>query len=176
MQKNWYIIYTKPKSEKKVSLLLSKKKIENFLPLNLKEITSLRKKKACQEPLFKSYVFAYTDEGELEKIREINGVLNVLYWKGQPAVIKREEIQLMKDFLADYHEVKVERTMVNAKNFARVTDGSKYSISGNVLSIKNTMVRVNLPSLGYSLFASVGTRHPLLSERAFANNNLLIES
>ena len=43
MQKNWYIIYTKPKCEKKVASLLSKKKIENFLPVHWKEITSLEK-------------------------------------------------------------------------------------------------------------------------------------
>ena len=176
MQKNWYIIYTKPKSEKKVSLLLSKKKIENFLPLNLKEITSLRRKKTCHEPLFKSYVFAYTEESELEKIREIEGVLNVLYWKGHPAVIKQEEIELLKEFLSDNQEVELERIPVNLKEFAHVVDSSKYSITGNVLSIKTTTAKMNLPSLGFTLFANVGTRHPLLSERAFTKDNLLIES
>ncbi len=45
MQKNWYIIYTKPKCEKKVAAFLTKKKIENFLPLQWKEITYVQKKK-----------------------------------------------------------------------------------------------------------------------------------
>ncbi|KAA9039498.1 hypothetical protein FW778_11815 [Ginsengibacter hankyongi] len=34
MQKNWYAVYTKPHCEKKVSLLLVKRGIENFYPVN----------------------------------------------------------------------------------------------------------------------------------------------
>ena len=31
MQKNWYVVYTRPQCEKKVAALLTKKKIENWL-------------------------------------------------------------------------------------------------------------------------------------------------
>ena len=34
MKKNWYAVYTKSRCEKKVSASLTKKKIENYCPLN----------------------------------------------------------------------------------------------------------------------------------------------
>ena len=43
MQKNWYIIYTKLKAEKKVSTALTKRKIENYLPVNTKTVFNQEK-------------------------------------------------------------------------------------------------------------------------------------
>ncbi|WP_160718056.1 UpxY family transcription antiterminator [Chitinophaga solisilvae] len=55
----WYLIYTKPKHEKKVCTRLTELRIVSFLPTR----KSLRKwhdrKKYIDEPLFPSYVFVY---------------------------------------------------------------------------------------------------------------------
>jgi len=55
----WYVIYTKPRHEKKVVDQLTEMNIETFLP----KITTLRKwhdrKKYLEMPLFPSYVFVY---------------------------------------------------------------------------------------------------------------------
>ncbi len=72
MQKNWYIIYTKPKCEKKIVAILSKKKIENFFPVNCKRVNYLRKSKLLYEPLFNSYVFANISESEMAKLKLID--------------------------------------------------------------------------------------------------------
>jgi transcription antitermination factor NusG len=176
MQKNWYIIYTKPKWEKKVASLLTKKKIENFFPLHWKERTSFGKSKVYQEPLFKSYVFAHVEACEIEKIRAIKGILNLLYWKGRAAVINQEEIEVIKEFIAFYQDIRVEKTVVDVKGMARVLDGSKYSLTGNILTIKNTMAKVNLPSLGFTLFASLETVDSFQSTSAFWRKSLLLQS
>jgi transcription antitermination factor NusG len=175
MQKNWYIIYTKPKSEKKVATLLSKQKIEFFFPLNLKESTSLRKKRAFQQPLFKSYVFANTEESEIGKIKNMAGVVNLLYWKGKPAVIKKEEIEVIKDFITDYQDIRVEKIAVNIKDIAKAIDGSRYSFTGNILTVKNTVVKVNLPSIGYRLIAKLEASNPLLIAPSIEEKDLLLQ-
>ncbi len=65
MQKNWYIIYTKPKREKKVASTLRKKKIENFLPLNIKANHLFKESKnSGRTTYFQSYVFAKVTESE----------------------------------------------------------------------------------------------------------------
>ncbi len=43
-----------------------------------------RKRKIQQEPLFKSYVFAYVEEAEIEKIKAMDGVVNLLTGKVKP--------------------------------------------------------------------------------------------
>ena len=176
MQKNWYIIYTKSKGEKKIATLLTKKKIENFLPLNLKKINSYRKRKDFQEPLFKSYLFAKIDECEIDKIKAFDGVLNFLYWKGSPALIKEEEIKAIKEFTAGYQNIRVEKTVVNITDFARVVDMARYSFSGNVLSIKNTLAKLSLPSLGFTLVANTEVFNSFDSVPSFADKNLIMQS
>ena len=176
MQKNWYIIYTKPKCEKKVASIFTKRKIENFFPLNCKHVTSFRKRRMLQEPLFKSYIFANMMETEISKIRTIDGVVNLVYWKGKPAIIQEEEIEVIREFITDHQDIKLEKTNVNLNDVARVIDGSKYSMDGNVLTVKNTTVKVNLPSIGFTLIAKVETENPLHQEVFSGRKDLLLQS
>src|SRR5665647_1358444 len=98
MQKNWYAVYTKPHYEKKVASLFTKRKIENFCPLNCIKIQSFRRGKTIKEPLFKSYVFVNLTLNEITQIKEIDGVISLLYWVGKPAIIKEDEIEAIREF------------------------------------------------------------------------------
>lgn len=175
MQKNWYIIYTKPKCEKKVATTFTKRKIENFFPVNCKQINTLRRRKVHEEPLFDSYVFVNIPESDIHKIKMIDGVLNLVYWKGKPATIHDNEIEVMKEFTTDYQDIKVEKARVNPEDVARVIDGPKYSMDGNVLTVKNTTVKVNLPSIGFTMIAEVATENVLGREVSFGNKDLLLQ-
>ncbi|HTI08482.1 MAG TPA: UpxY family transcription antiterminator [Puia sp.] len=55
----WYLIYTKPRHEKKVHTRLNEMQINSFLPLTKKLRTWHDRKKYIDEPLFPSYVFIY---------------------------------------------------------------------------------------------------------------------
>src|SRR5437868_481336 len=155
MQKNWYIVYTKPHCEKKVAALLAKRKIENICPLNSKKIKSFRRSKILQEPLFKSYVFVYISLDEITLIKQTDGVINILYWMGEPAVIKQDEIQAIKDFTNDHQNIELERTHVDMYEAAKVIDGPSYSMEGNVFAVKNKTFKVSLPSIGYIMVAKM---------------------
>lgn len=59
--KGWYVIYTRPKSERKIKLHLTKAEIPVFLPM-MKTIRQWHdRKKSVEVPLFPSYVFVYLD-------------------------------------------------------------------------------------------------------------------
>ena len=177
MQKNWYMVYTKPKWEKKVVATLIKRKIENFFPVNnSKQVTYLKKIKIQQEPLFESYVFVNAIESDLSGIKLINGVVNFIYWKGKPAIVQPEEIEVIKEFTNDHQNIRLEKTKVNLNDTAKVIDGAKYSIDGNILTIKNTIVKVNLPSIGFTLSAKVETENSLHQKVSFGDKKLLLQS
>ncbi|MGN6530515.1 MAG: transcription termination/antitermination protein NusG [Ginsengibacter sp.] len=175
MQKNWYIIYTKARCEKKVASSITRKKIENFFPLNSIQTTSGRKRKTIQVPLFESYVFANLQENEIDKVKTIDGVLNIVYWKGTPAIINEDEIIVMKNFISEYHDIKLEKTIVSKSAGARMIDNAKYTIDGNLLTIKNTAIKANLPSIGFTLVATVNIHNALNPEVSFGKKDLLLQ-
>jgi transcription antitermination factor NusG len=155
MQKNWYILYTKPQQEKKVAAVLTKKRVENFIPLVNCEIQKFRKVKVEQKPLFKSYVFVYTTAEQLTALRQIDGVINTLYWLGRPAVITDAEVTSLKEFATGYHTIELEKLAINSGVTERNIYKSSYEIEGNVVAIMNKTIKINLPSLGYALIANV---------------------
>jgi transcription antitermination factor NusG len=175
MQKNWYIIYTRPKTEKKVATALSKRKNKNFVPLNSKTVSVFRKIKIQQEPLFKCYVFANISEAEIEKVKSIDGVINFVYWKGQPAIIREKELHLIKEFVTDFVDINIEKINVNAEDVAKAIDNSRYSMSGNVLTIKSTVAKVRLPSIGFSIVAQITNENPLHSGITFDEKDLVLQ-
>ena len=153
--KMWYAIYTKPRWEKKVASLLTRKNIENYCPLNKVQRQWSDRKKIVMEPLFQSYVFVNVSNLEQTLVRETSGVLNFVYWLQKPAVIREEEIEVIKRFLNEYHHVQVEKSTVNLNDKVRIIGGPLMMREGNVLEVKNKTVKVLLPTMGYTLVAEI---------------------
>ncbi|HMJ47328.1 MAG TPA: transcription termination/antitermination NusG family protein, partial [Ferruginibacter sp.] len=57
MNKKWYVVYTRPRWEKKVAATLDERGVENYCPLNRVNRQWSDRKKVVLEPLFKGYVF-----------------------------------------------------------------------------------------------------------------------
>ena len=154
-KKNWYAVYTRPKWEKKVAELLTRKKVENYCPLN-KVIRQWKdRKKLIMEPLFRSYVFVKLSDNELWTVRSTDGILNMVYWLNKPAMIRENEITVIKQFLNDYENIQLEKTSVNLNDTVRITGGPLMYREGNVVEVMNKTVRVVLPSLGYQMIAEI---------------------
>ncbi|KIA85295.1 UpxY family transcription antiterminator [Flavobacterium sp. AED] len=93
---NWYVVYTKPKWEKKVAEQLKKNGIECYCPL----ITQVRqwsdRKKKVEVPLFNSYVFVQLPEADRNLVFQSAGAVRYLFWLGKPAIVRDEEINIIK--------------------------------------------------------------------------------
>jgi len=155
MNTHWYAVYTKPRWEKKVAETLAKHSIENYCPLNKVLRQWHDRKKIVHEPLFTSYVFVRVEEKRLNELRRITGVLNLVYWLQKPAVIRDEEIVMIKKFMNQYTDVQLEKTLVSVNDVVRVINGPLMEQEGNVLAVRNRTVRISLPSLGYIMVAEV---------------------
>ncbi|MBC8035585.1 MAG: UpxY family transcription antiterminator [Chitinophagaceae bacterium] len=154
-EKKWYAVYTRPRWEKKVSDLLLKRKIENYCPLNRTVKQWSDRRKIVLEPLFSSYVFVYVSEQEHLQVRQTDGILNFVYWLGKPAVIRSEEINVIRNFLNRHTDVKLEKINVNIHDKVRITGGALTMREGDVIEVKKSTLRVLLPSLGYAIVAEV---------------------
>lgn len=96
MEKKWFAVFTKPRSEKKVHDRFEEHEIESFLPL-IKTVRQWSdRKKTLKLPLIPSYVFVHMHERELNKTLPIPGTVAVLKHLGKPAVIRQDEIENLR--------------------------------------------------------------------------------
>jgi len=154
-RKNWYVLYTKPRWEKKVFELFLSKGMEAYCPLN-----KVRKKwsdriKWVEEPLFKSYVFVKVRDGEKTEVRMVNGVVNFVYWLGKPAIVKDREIEVIRKFLNDHTEVWAEPIDILKDMKVTIRRGALMDKEAKVVKVLNNKVKVIIESLGYSLMAVI---------------------
>jgi transcription antitermination factor NusG len=154
-EKKWYVVYTKPRWEKKVYTLLNEKGYENYCPLNRVKKKWSDRIKTVYEPLFKSYVFVKISEEEKTPVRMVNGIVNFVYWLGKPAVVKEKEIVQIKKFLNEYENVQAEPFLLKENMKVRIEQGALMNKEGTVVKIFNNKVQVFIESIGYSLTAYV---------------------
>jgi len=153
MTRNWYAVYTRPQREKKVVSILTKRGIKNYFPVNNVISTNVNNKKILKEALFSSCVFVFITEAEMATVKSISGAVNFLYWMAKPAVIKREEIEAVKQLTSVYHTIRVEKSAVNIKDSVRIIDEPVISFKENSASVKFQSLKIVLPSLGYTMIA-----------------------
>lgn len=151
--KKWYAVYTKPRWEKKVYAQLEERGVTAYCPLN-----KIRKKwsdryKIIFEPLFKSYVFVQIEENEMTKVRMVGGVVNFVYWNNRPAIIREEEIQLIKRFLNEYEFVESEPIELRPNQRVKIMSGILMDEEGIVVHSDKNKVQIILESVGFKLTA-----------------------
>jgi transcription antitermination factor NusG len=149
-EKKWFALYTKPRWEKKIDAALIRKGIESWCPLQKVERQWSDRKKVIEDPLFKSYVFVRINETERHLVLMTDGVLNFVYYLGKPAVIKEEEVNNIKMYLA---EKDARITIISEEGFRegekiRVNFGVFMDKEGTVLRGSRKKVYVQLQSLG----------------------------
>ncbi len=151
---HWFAVYTKPRWEKKVATILEEQGIENYCPLNKVVKQWSDRKKIVLEPIFKSYVFVRVPEAEKWELRNVNGIINFVYWLGKPARIKDEDIFTIRKFLNEFSEVAVEETPkleVNSK--VRIKQGVLMNYHGILVEISGNRAKVKIESMGIQLSA-----------------------
>ena len=154
MEKNWYIIYTKPQCENSVAVALAKRKIEQFLPLtnNVNNLASRNKLKKL--PLFPGYVFANLTTSQLSILPQITGAVNPVFWKGKPVIVPGKDIQIIKDFTSIHDRIKLIPIKVNSNEENLNINKAPLIVGEKPFSHFSQSFNVSLPSLGYILSAS----------------------
>ncbi len=165
-QPEWYVVYTKPRWEKKVAELLEKKNFEHYCPLNKVKKQWHDRTKIVMEPLFASYVFVRATPQQHTYIKAIPGIVSFIHWLGKPATVPAEDIQAIKDFLAENGEVELHKIDVNLHDTVKIIRGPLVHQEGKVVQISNSSVKVELPSMGYALVAKVHKTYIKISEKA----------
>jgi transcription antitermination factor NusG len=145
---NWYVVYTKPKWEKKVAERLCEIGVTAYCPLITKERQWSDRKKKIEVPLFNSYIFVQVNEKDRSIIFEITGVIRYLFWLGKPAIVKEKEIQAIQNWLnvPDTFEVIVDKWQKGDKIL--LESGPFVAQSAIVQDVKHNHYILVLESMG----------------------------
>jgi len=145
---NWYVVYTKPKWEKKVAEQLVKIGIECYCPL----ITQVRqwsdRKKKIEVPLFNSYVFVQLEESKRNTVFSALGVVRYLFWLGKAAIVRDEEISVIKKWLNNVDGADVLVESIKIGDAIKLESGPFSNQKAVVQEINNTHYVLVLESLG----------------------------
>jgi transcription antitermination factor NusG len=149
------VLYTKPRSEKKVQEQLSLKGYEVYCPCQriLKQWSD--RKKWVEEPIFKSYIFIKSVQSEFCKIDilQSKGVVRFLYWLGKPAEVKQVEIDAIKTFLGEYDCIQTHS--FDQGSTLKVTEGMFKGAKGIVMYQTKNEIVLKIDQLGMSLSARI---------------------
>lgn len=153
-EKYWFVLKTKSANEKKTTKQLSEDGYTVFLPMIEKVRQWSDRKKKISVPLIPCVVFVKCEQKELNRFYNYTGVINILKYLNEPAIVREFEIQnliiLEKEFNGIAIEVSHEKFEIG--QLVRVIQGPFKDLIGE--SIKHNgkhrmMVKVEMLNAEY---------------------------
>jgi len=133
----WFIYYTYPKAEKAISKEFEKKNVEVFLPL-----TKIKKKwsdrtKTIDAPLFPNYIFIKSNKEYIYTIIKHPKIVKYIAFEGRPAVLKDEEICLIRKFLNHCKNIILDQS-ITVGDKVKIKSGPLEGFTGTLIEQKGS--------------------------------------
>ena len=147
---NWYVLYTKSRSEKKVEEELLSLGINAYCPTRSEVRLWSDRKKRIEIPLLPSMVLVNVDDEHINRVFESSLVVRYMFWLGKRATVRQSEIDILKKYLNGNYNI------TNSKILG-IKVGDNFSLpsfnneKGIVNRISNNNVWIYLKSIGYSV-------------------------
>ena len=158
--RQWFTLYVRSRSEKKVLTQIEDLGIEVYLPL----ITLVKqwsdRKKRVEEPLFKSYIFVKATEKERLQTLNVFGAVRYVSFERIPAVVPENQIMAIKKYVAEYegydYSSPSNDTELKKGQRVRIMEGHLKGLEGHLVLVndKRRMV-VHIDSVGQSIIISI---------------------
>jgi transcription antitermination factor NusG len=143
----WHVIYTRPRAEKRVEERLSDFGIKAYCPVKQEIKQWSDRKKKILVPVLPSMVLVNIDEKDRNKVFEIPGVVSYMFWLGKHAMVKEEEVDLLKKLLTQNNIIS--QTKVSLKVGEKINVPGFENQNGIIKKISNNQIWVVLKNLGY---------------------------
>ena len=152
---NWYVIRTKPKFEIKVAENLNSLGITAYCPVFsfIKQYSD--RKKTVEKPLLPSYVLVSVEESNRVKVFSVPGVLRYMFSMGKPALVRQEEVEILKSELSNLYELSNSDKLNKGEEFI-IPKGPFKGIEGEIINRTNNKLRLKLKTLGLYMTVSLG--------------------
>ena len=150
-EKNWYVLYTKPRHEKKVAERLSEARYTTYCPLFKVKRQWSDRTKVVEEPLFHSYIFIHIEDHKREEVFTFPGTVRYIFWLRKPAVVRPIEIEAIQKWLGHYDHGSLEVEDITPGALVRITSGQFMNEEAILLDQSRNKAVVQLKVLGIQL-------------------------
>ena len=136
-QKQWHVIYTRSRAEKKVVQELNTNNIECFLPLQKQLRQWKDRKKWVETPLIPGYCFVNITRKEYDKVLQLSNVVNYITFERKAAIVSQSEIEALQMMLHQF-DFEVNVTMENFKpgKLVEVIEGPMVGLNGELIECR----------------------------------------
>ena len=143
-----YVLYTKPRHEKKLAERLRLEGWTVYCPLRKTTKLWSDRKKVVEEALFPSFIFIWCEAHVRDQVFVHASAVRYLYWLRKPAVVRAEEIASIRHWMGevDHSHVTVESISVDSK--VRLGAGPLMGTLGKVQEHRGDQVTIVLEQLG----------------------------
>ena len=143
----WFVLYTQPRNEKKVTNRLEKLGITAYCTMTIQVRQWSDRKKKVEVPLLNSYVFVQLAEANRKLVFEVPGIVRYLFWLGEPAIVRDEEIKTLQNWLA-HDFAKLEVSALKPGDTIILKEGAFKNQEALIKTISKTKMQLVLTSLG----------------------------
>ena len=136
MDKVWYAVYVKSRSEKKVAAELIALGIDHYLPLQklLKQWSD--RKKWVEEPLFRSYIFVKINQTDYYNVLNVTGAVKYISFEGKAVAVPEQQIEAIRYFLDEKDPEVMEDLHWEKGQKVEVISGSLTGLKGELIEVK----------------------------------------
>ena len=147
---NWYVLYTKSRSEKKVEEELLSLGINAYCPTRSEVRLWSDRKKRIEIPLLPSMVLVNVDDEHINRVFESSLVVRYMFWLGKRATVRQSEIDILKEYLNGDYKI-INSKLLGIKVGDSLSLSSFNNEKGIVNRISNNNIWIYLKSIGYSV-------------------------
>lgn len=147
---NWYVLHTKPRTEKKVAEYLSLIGLNAFCPTRPQIRIWSDRKKRIEVPILPSMVLVNIDDKDINRVFECSFVIRYMFWLGKRAVVRQTEVDVLRKYLTG-------RYNFNSVKLSKLKVGDDFNLSsfnnekGTINRISKNKIWIYLKSIGYSV-------------------------
>ena len=146
----WYVLYTKPKCEKKVERHLLSMGINAYCPTRSEIKIWSDRKKRIDVALLNSMILVKINDKDINRVFECPFVVRYMFWLGKRAVVRESEVDVLKKYFDGSYN------LISSK-LSNISVGDNLSLSsfnnekGVVNRISNNNIWIFLNSIGYNV-------------------------
>ena len=154
-ERNWYVLHTKPRHEKKVAERLTAAGYKVYCPVQRVVRKWSDRTKVVEDSLFKGYIFIQIEDHKRDDVFTYPGTVRYLFWLRRPAQVRQVEIHTIQKWLGEYNHEDIDVSAILPGDLVRITSGQFSGEEAVLLDRTHHKAVVQLKELGIQLSLSL---------------------
>jgi transcriptional antiterminator RfaH len=146
--KSWYVLYTKPRHEKKLAGRLQSEGWTVYCPLKKTIKQWSDRKKMVEEALFPSFIFIQCQEQDRDQVFVDASAVRYLYWLRKPAIARSQEIESIRHWMGEVNHASITVESIPLGSKIHLGAGPLMGHLGKVKEYRGCQVTIVLDQLG----------------------------